>query len=1023
MSESEPNPQAVPEPSPASSAADGSVSAASAPSTDTSASKAESTPAEGATESAEAAAVSSAAASSEPVATAEPAAAPETASAQAATSAAPAPDAPPAPAAAGGQGGAVPPAPGQFAPAPPAPAAPVGAPPAPGMPAGMSAPVVASAPGVPAMAPGVMAGQPGMAPQAGMAPQGAPRPVNPRTAARNAYITQCFRVPGIITWVVGLVITLVVAFIVGAIANSVLTDLADGFMSSDDAPSLLGPLAGMALGGKADLTASYSSMRAGGAGLRILPSIGHLVIFIAIALLAKFRRAGEIIPVDIAAVAARAGIEAFGVAVVSMVVFLIAAVDTKDVHIAADPFAVFFNTLVLVFLALVVGRFATYKHLLVTGRSSIAYQGIFDAVVIFVVSIAVCFLFGAIVLMLKDAKPALALAMPLHLGVIGAGVAALGYIGITLRGLGEWSGSSRGLGDMSAFDGGAISLMLAALVVMFVLATVAVAVLRRPNYGPVRWLYIAYAAPTALVLWGYSIYAYARFSLNMDALGYGGKGDVGLAPVSIVNLVIYTALVSLAAEFAPRYLRNLRFRPVLVPVAGAAAMAAGTTPTVAVPGAVPAVPGAVPVAGSAPVVTGSMPAVAPSAATGSVPVTNPAAVAMPTANVASDQQLPLTGSAGVASGATAYSAPGVASAPASGQMNPYTTTYPRAPRKPLSKKAKVSLAAVLAVVLVVIIGVVGVNVINSGRTAEETVRNYAQLIADGKYDEANKVVDPGVATNMRMLLTDKAHDGVKNAVKVESVTQKDTGEKSKLSYVEVVLRINGERSSYYVSVKQGDNEYGVLKTWKIMSPLLTSAINFPARGEVKGYKVGSVDLTVPAPQDGAAPMFFPMYPGVYNVEVQGSNPGYVKTSLNKKQIVVATDGRSGDGKYLSESQSGLEVKVEPTDKLKSWALDQVRDKVKSCASTSGTNMDRDCPFEVRSRDLDVLEVKSLPTSLDTFEYSDYDHRIRVQGTGTITYKYKDSSYVKWDRQDVDYEVTGYITFDEKGQPQIKWGYY
>lgn len=825
-------------------------------------------------------------------------------------------------------------------------------------------------------------------------------------------------------------ITLVVAFIVGAIANSVLTDLAGGFMSRDDAPSLLGPLAGMALGGKADLTASYSSMRAGGAALRILPSIGHLVIFIAIALLAKFRRAGEIIPVDIAAVAARAGIEAFGVAVVSMVVFLIAAVDSEGAHIAADPFAVFFNTLVLVFLALVVGRFATYKHLLVTGRSSIAYQGIFDAVVIFVVSIAVCFLFGAIVLMLKDAKPVLALAMPLNLGVIGAGLAALGYIGTTVRGSGEWSGSSRGLGDMSAFDGGAISLMLAALVVMFILATLAVAVLRRPNYGPVRWLYLAYAAPTALVLWGYSIYAYARFSLNMDALGYGGKGDIGLAPVTIVNLVIYTALVSLAAEFAPRYLRNLRFRPVLVPAAGAAAMAAGTTPTVAVPGAVPAVPGAVPavpgavpVAGSAPVVTGSMPAVAPSAATGSVPVTNPAAVAMPTANVASDQQLPLTGSAGVASGATAYSAPGVASAPASAPMNPYTTTYPSAPRKPLSKKAKVSLASVLAVVLVVIIGVVGVNVINSGRTAEETVRNYAQLIADGKYDEANKVVDPGVETNMRMLLTDKAHDGVKNAVKVESVTQKETGEKSKLSYVEVVLRINGKRSSYYVSVKQGDNEYGLLKTWKIMSPLLTNAVNFPARSEVKGYKIGSVALTVPAPQDGAAPMFFPMYPGVYNVEVQGSNSEYVKTSLSKNQIEVASDGSSGDGKYLSQSDSGLEVKVEPTDKLKSWALDQVRDKVKSCASTSGTNMDSDCPYVVQSRDLDVLEVKSLPTSLDTFKYSDYDHRILVQGTGTITYKYKDSTYVTWDRRDVDYLVTGYITFDEKGQPQIEWANY
>ena len=884
----------------------------------------------------------------------------------------------------------------------------------------MPAPAVASAPGVPAMAPGMMAGQPGMIPQPGMAPQGAVRPVNPRTAARNAYITQCFRVPGIITWVAGLVITLVVAFIVGAIANSVLTDLAGGFVSHDDAPSLLGPLAGMALGGKAELSASYSSMRAGGAALRILPSIGHLVIFIAIALLAKFRRAGEIIPVDIAAVAARAGIEAFGVAVVSMVVFLIAAVDFEGAHIAADPFAVFFNTLVLVFLALVVGRFATYKHLLVTGRSSIVYQGIFDAVVIFVVTITVCFLFGAVVLMLEDAKPVLSLAMPLNLGVVGAGLAALGYIATGVNGSGKWSGSSHGLGDMSVFDGGAISLMLVALVVMFILSTVAVAVLRRPNYGPVRWLYLAYAAPTALVLWGYSIYAYARFSLNMDALGYGGKGGIGLAPVSIVNLVIYTVLVSLAAEFAPRYLRNLRFRPVLVP----AAMAAGATPAVAgVPGAVPAVPGAVPVAGSAPVVTGSMPAVAPSAATGSVPVTNPAAVAMPTANVASDQQLPLTGSAGAASGATAYSAPGVASAPASGPMNPYTTTYPSAPRKPLSKKAKVSLAAVLAVVLVVVIGVVGVNMINSGRTAEETVRNYAQLIADGKYDEANKVVDPGVQTNMRMLLTDKAHDGVKNAVKVESVIQRDTGEKSKLSSVEVVLRINGERSSYYVSVKQGDNEYGLLKTWKIMSPLLTNAVNFPGRFGVKGYKIGSVAVTVPAPEDGAAPMFFPMYPGVYNVEVQGSNPQYVKTSLSKKQIVVATDGSSvDDGKYLPQTYSGLEVKIEPTDKLKSWALEQVRNKVKSCASTSGTK-DRDCPYEVRSDDLEVLEVKSLPTSLDTFGYSNYDNRIRVQGTGTITYKHKDSTFFTYKREDVDYEVNGYITFDDKGQPQIKWSYF
>ena len=983
MSESEPNPQAVPEPSPASSAADGSVSAASAPSTDTSASKAESTPAEGATKSAEAA-----------------------------TSAAPAPDAPPAPAAAGGQGGTVPPAPGQFAPAPPAP----------GVPVGMSAPAVASAPGVPAMAPGMMAGQPGMIPQPGMAPQGAVRPVNPRTAVRNAYITQCFRVPGIITWVAGLVITLVVAFIVGAIANSVLTDLAGGFMSRDDAPSLLGPLAGMALGGKAELTASYSSMRAGGATLRILPSIGHLLIFIAIALLAKFRRAGEIIPVDIAAVAARAGIEAFGVAVVSMVVFLIASVDSEGAHIAADPFAVFFNTLVLVFLALVVGRFATYKHLLVTGRSSIVYQGIFDAVVIFVVSIAVCFLFGAVVLMLEDAKPALALAMPLNLGVIGAGLAALGYIDRGLNGSGKWGGSSHGLGDMSAFDGGAISLMLVALVVMFILAAVAVAVLRRPNYGPVRWLYIAYAAPTALVLWGYSIYAYARFSLNMDALGYGGKGNVGLSPVTVLNLVIYTALVSLAAEFAPRYLRNLRFRPVLVPVAGAAAMAAGTTPTVAVPGAVPAVPGAVPVAGSAPVVTGSMPAVAPSAATGSVPVTNPAAVAMPTANVASDQQLPLTGSAGVASGATAYSAPGVASAPASGQMNPYTTTYPRAPRKPLSKNAKISLAAVLAVVLVVIIGVVGVNVINSGRNAEEVVRNYAQLIADGKYDEANKVVDPGVGKSKRMLLTNKAYTGAKKAVKVVSVTQREADEDTpNKAIVDVVMSINGESTTYSLGVKQGDKEYGLLKTWKIVTPMVKQEVTLPVAPALKTFKIGSV--TLPAPQDVSQLESYPIYPGVYSIEGQARSPQYLKVGLSEKYFSIYFYNNGKYTKYLKNTAADIKVVAEGTDNLKKWALEKAVEKVKACGSMSGgTNMDGACPYQVRETDLQVLQVKTLPTKLDQFDVRAQSGEVEVGATGALTFKAKEGAYFFRDSklEDVDCGLSGTISFTNAGQPMIAW---
>ena len=65
-----------------------------------------------------------------------------------------------------------------------------------------------------------------------------------------------------------------------------------------------------------------------------------------------------------------------------------------------------------------------------------------------------------------------------------------------------------------------------------------------------------------------------------------------------------------------------------------------------------------------------------------------------------------------------------------------------ASRRLLTKKAKLYLAVTLAVVLALIVGVVSVRATNSDRTPEAAVREYVQLISDGKYDEASKLVDP-----------------------------------------------------------------------------------------------------------------------------------------------------------------------------------------------------------------------------------------------------------------------------------------
>ena len=176
----------------------------------------------------------------------------------------------------------------------------------------------------------------------------------------------------------------------------------------------------------------------------------------------------------------------------------------------------------------------------------------------------------------------------------------------------------------------------------------------------------------------------------------------------------------------------------------------------------------------------------------------------------------------------------------------------------MSKKVKLSITAALVVVLVLVVGVVAINMINSGRNAEEVVRNYAQLIADGKYDEANKVVDPGVGKSKRMLLTNKAYTGAKKAVKVVSVTQREADEDTpNKAIVDVVMSINGESTTYSLGVKQGDKEYGLLKTWKIVTPMVKQEVTLPVAPALKTFKIGSV--TLPAPQDVSQLESYPIW--------------------------------------------------------------------------------------------------------------------------------------------------------------------
>lgn len=350
-----------------------------------------------------------------------------------------------------------------------------------------------------------------------------------------------------------------------------------------------------------------------------------------------------------------------------------------------------------------------------------------------------------------------------------------------------------------------------------------------------------------------------------------------------------------------------------------------------------------------------------------------------------------------------------------------------ASRRPLTKKAKLCLAGALAVVLALIVGVVSVGATNSGRTPEAAVREYVQLISDGKYDEASKLVDPSSSSSDCKMLSSKTFSGVKGAVKFDSINNFKHDENSDTATVNVVVLVNGRPVKSELQLSKTSR--GV-NNWKVASPLLVN-VQFQGHPYLYSYKIGSVVLDTGYREDVGygSSISCKMYPGVYNIEGQSVNSEYVEINSVHKQF-VAVGMQHGDSYSESDFYASFEFNkhftVKPTEKLKTWALPQIQSRIKSCASISYPRKDNSCPFETWSPVVrfKALEVKTLPTALYSVAYVNgtslitarADGVIRVTTTGSTGTSGQEISKTK----DFYYNAVGIVDFDKERQPVLKW---
>ena len=340
--------------------------------------------------------------------------------------------------------------------------------------------------------------------------------------------------------------------------------------------------------------------------------------------------------------------------------------------------------------------------------------------------------------------------------------------------------------------------------------------------------------------------------------------------------------------------------------------------------------------------------------------------------------------------------------PHPGGMSPLVPAQAGKPADPAArKKLRRVIVALCALVVVVIAGVVALAVLNGQRSPEARTRQYLQLLADGKAEAATAMVDPGIANEERVFMTDAVMQAASARIEITEVKESQESSKNKgdVRYVTATLSLDGQRFTHDFALTQGKKDFGVLDNWQI-----TEAFMLKVEVKAKGIPAVSIgDATKTLAKDDNS---ITVYPGVYTVSA--ANTGEYVTA--PPVTVSAAD---------DFSSRTITFEATYSDDLKAAALDAITAKVKSCTSVENAgNLDEGCPSEVRSKTLLVLSLKDMPTFVTTGKNNDGTYvmeRVKItkqEGVGIL----KDAN-----PKEVMYTVRARVRTDENGAVTKKDG--
>lgn len=322
---------------------------------------------------------------------------------------------------------------------------------------------------------------------------------------------------------------------------------------------------------------------------------------------------------------------------------------------------------------------------------------------------------------------------------------------------------------------------------------------------------------------------------------------------------------------------------------------------------------------------------------------------------------------------------------------------------PMSEKSrrriKRIVVGVVALVVLGVVATVALAIANWTRTPEAQVRQYLDLLADGKASAATAMVDPGLPNDQRGFLSDEVMASSSARIEVEDMTV-DDAEHSNERVVTATMRLDGERFTRSFRVSEAKKTFGLLKNWKIQDAMV-SRVDVQA-DNVTHFSIGGEKMSVATLKEAPSSSIV-LYPGVYTFTPEETGE-YIDAAPKTMSVKAAT---GYDSSYYGGT---VELKGTYNDKMAAAALEAAAALTNSCATVPG-NIDTACPSAVQSRTLALLQVKTMPTAMKATT----DEGGVYTGEATFTIQGMES----WEKQrDVTSRVTATVKTDKDGKLEL-----